>query len=71
MPLKPIERAGYEIRLTLTMPFRGRVIIEGSQKTVLEFWSDVKISFTNQVTESLKSGFVQGDCEPVKIEESR
>lgn len=57
-----------DIRLTLNMPHRGRVIIEGNQKMVLEFWSDVKLTFTNQITEALKSGFTTGEAEPVIIE---
>lgn len=71
MPLKDIETQQHEIRLTLNMPHRGRVIIEGGQKTVLEFWSDVKLSFTNQITEALKSGFTKGEAEIVVTETSK
>jgi hypothetical protein len=67
--MSKIERLNYDIRLTLSMPFRGRVIIEGGQKTVLEFWQDVKHTFTDEITASLQSGqFAQGDSVPIKIE---
>ena len=69
MPFDPIENQQHDIRLTLTMPNCGRVIIEGNQKTVSKFWGEVKVEFADRITDALKNHLsVKGDIEPVKLE---
>jgi hypothetical protein len=69
MPLKNIETEQRDIRLTLTMPSRGRVIIEGDQKTVKQFWNNVKVDFIGRITDALDQiGPIKGEFEPVVIE---
>jgi hypothetical protein len=69
MPLSPIETQQHDVRLTLTVPNNGRVIIEGKLQIVAKFWDDVKMDFIGAVSDVLKNQpFTKGEFEPVAIE---
>lgn len=69
MPLTSIETQEHDIRLTLIVPNRSRVIIEGDLKIVSRFWNDVKLDFIGAVSDVLKNHpSTKGNFVPITVE---
>ena len=67
--MKVIDYEQHDIRLTLRIPRKGRVIIEGNRETVSAFWNDVKQEFIARVSHVLQTmDNIKGEFEPVTIE---